>query len=1025
MNAGFLIFKRKAVTGLDVLFAFILFVLLNFLAGSLLSNTKLDLTEDGLFTLTPATLKIAASMEEPIKLKYFFSNNLTKEAPAIRRYGQRVQELLERYVTASSNMIQLEVIDPGTSIEHENIADRSGLRSIEMKNGAKLYFGLIGTNSTDGVQIIPFFTQEKEHFLEYELTQLMHRLSMARRPVIGLLTSHQMHSEENSMMSLHGRSRPSWAIVDFVRKRFELRILKGFPIPDNLDALLIVHPGLLDEKILYAIDQYVLKGGKLIAFVDPYSEVAISQRNQGSTKGIIPRKDSNLESLLNRWGVSIVPGKIIGDFNTAQKVDASSDGQQKIIPYLPWLRLSQRHLNQNDIVTNGLGSLNIASAGSIVEVESSETKLTPLVETSKNSMLLDADLLSASPHPERLIEFFKSDKKKHVIAARIAGLVSSSFPDGPPRSVLDQIKNTNKKLSPHHDKSLQSINLIVIADTDLLFDQLWQRKQRVSGQEISIPIAANANLLMNALENLSGSTELVNLRLRSKSSRPLSVLNDMNRSAEQQFLKYERDINNKIKRARQNIETLSSKDRNSPGPVQVGETKSEISKARAEIDYFKKQIQQVRRKLHDDVDRLQATIKFANIGLIPIVIGLSTPLILFFRSRRRYTLSIIHWYRFTQMKPRIHKGLTVIVGLFFFLSAWILYDRDFKSGPRTLPEKIFPDLNQDVNSIVSIIIETRSGVFRILKSTANKWIVPKKHGYPANLETVKKTILGISNLKPIELKTKKSTLHGKLHLNKPQDLGKGILITLQNAEDVELASILLGKVESPGSPNVPELIYVRKAKDNQAWLAEAKFKAPDEIVKWLDSRLPIIQRRRIQSVKTIKQGNKSIYLFRTDPNDKIFHSHGSVSLNPTTKTTQLAQLPAGTVLLKAAEAEKLISSLEMIRFDDVMPISQYDIFDAISAEFTTFEGLIVELKVKFIENKYWVNFRARFDPTKSKLTYFNEKQIKGMKTSDDARSQGLVINQKHNPWWYQIPAHKGKAFLLTKEDITIVKPPPE
>ena len=115
----------------------------------------------------------------------------------------------------------------------------------------------------------------------------------------------------------------------------------------------------------------------------------------------------------------------------------------------------------------------------------------------------------------------------------------------------------------------------------------------------------------------------------------------------------------------------------------------------------------------------------------------------------------------------------------------------------------------------------------------------------------------------------------------------------------------------------------------------------------------------------------------------------------------------------------------MIRFDDVMPISQYDIFDAISAEFTTFEGLIVELKVKFIENKYWVNFRARFDPTKSKLTYFNEKQIKGMKTSDDARSQGLVINQKHNPWWYQIPAHKGKAFLLTKEDITIVKPPPE
>ena len=171
MNAGFLIFKRKAVTGLDVLFAFILFVLLNFLAGSLLSNTKLDLTEDGLFTLTPTTLKIAASMEEPIKLKYFFSNNLTKEAPAIRRYGQRVQELLERYVTASSNMIQLEVIDPGTSIEHENIADRSGLRSIEMKNGAKLYFGLIGTNSTDGVQIIPFFTQEKEHFLEYELTQ--------------------------------------------------------------------------------------------------------------------------------------------------------------------------------------------------------------------------------------------------------------------------------------------------------------------------------------------------------------------------------------------------------------------------------------------------------------------------------------------------------------------------------------------------------------------------------------------------------------------------------------------------------------------------------------------------------------------------------------------------------------------------------------------------------------------------------------------------------------------------------------
>lgn len=629
--------NRSVMSATGLILAVVLFLSLNVFSNNALHTARLDLTEDKLFTLSDGTLNVIRSVPEPIRLKFYFSRTLAKQVPTIDRYGRRVREMLEEFVNASDGKIRLEVVDPEPFTQIEDDAVRAGLQPLPLSNGESLYFGLVGTNTTDEREVVAVFTQDKEQFLEYDLTRLIYNLSDPKKPVVGLITSHQMNAHVTPMMRFGGRGPQPWAIVDVIRESFDLRLVEPTApkIEDDVDVMMIVHPGQMSAKQRYAIDQFVMRGGRAVIFVDPHSEVAAA----GQQPGMPPRgpqtpPKSELESLLNAWGVSVDPEKVVGDFATAQQVNAGYPGKPKVMRYLPWMELGQPQYNRDDVVTSELGPTILVSAGSLTQTANATTELTPLIRSSEQSMLIDANEVRFGPNPQGLIEKFEADDTRHILAGRISGAAHSAFPDGPPKIEGNDLGGKPDP-AEHLAQSKTPINVIVVADSDMLFDQLWLRKQNLLGQEVTIPVAANGDFLINALDNLSGSSDLISLRSRGKSARPFEVVEELRRSAEQKFLNQERELQAKLTQSQERIGELQSKAEAGGGQLFSNEQQQEIDKAREEILNTRKELRDVQHNLNKDIERLETELKFVNIGLIPIAVAVLAVILAGLRYQRR------------------------------------------------------------------------------------------------------------------------------------------------------------------------------------------------------------------------------------------------------------------------------------------------------------------------------------------------------------------------------------------------------
>ena len=358
--------RNLSISGLII--ALILFVAVNILSQTSLRGARLDLTENSLYTVSEGTSRILGSLEEPIVLRFFFSSKLTGRAPQLRTYGNRVRDLLEEYVNDANGKIRLEVIDPEPFSDAEDRAVGLGLSGIPINQSGELfYFGLAGSNSTDDTEIIHFFQAENEAFLEYDLTRLVYGLSNPKKPVVGVISSFPLEFGPGGLqMAMRGQSNP-YGILEAMRQFFEVRVLKKSltAIEDDVDILLLAHATDLAEPSLYAIDQFVLRGGRAMIFVDPYSETGARippapgrQPDPGATHS------SDLKKLFDAWGIGFDTAKIIGDRTYATKVNAGGRGRRQIVDYVSWMSLKGNALNRADVTTSQLASIiMMASAG--------------------------------------------------------------------------------------------------------------------------------------------------------------------------------------------------------------------------------------------------------------------------------------------------------------------------------------------------------------------------------------------------------------------------------------------------------------------------------------------------------------------------------------------------------------------------------------------------------------------------------------------------------------------------------------
>ncbi|MGQ9367745.1 GldG family protein [Azospirillum sp. ST 5-10] len=635
---------RKTISLLSLALAAVLFVAVNVLAGATLRHARLDLTADRLYTLSPGTVNVLAAVREPVTLRLYFSERLAGEVPALRTYGQRVRELLEEYAGRSDGRVRLEIVDPEPWSEAEERAVEAGVTGVPLdrSSGRQIYFGLVGTNSTDGQEVIPFFQQEREAFLEYDLTRLVHALAAPKRPVVGVLTAMPLEFGPGGMAAaLRGGSQP-YAVLSALRMLFDVRMLPpdAAAVGDDVDVLMVARPKDLPPRTLYAIDQFVMKGGRAVFFVDPWAESDLDA-GPGGMPDPVTGRTAALPTLFDAWGIAMDPSTFVAD---PLRAIAVSTGR-RTVPYPAWLSLTDEDRDRNDVVTADLGTVNVASAGSLALKEGGTATLTPLMTSSPAGQLVPVMRLLGPPEPEKLTAALGAEGSRRVLAARVSGTLASAFPDGPPKAedaqgdAAEGGGGERPGAAEHLARSREPANLIVVADSDLLEDRFWVDDQRMLGQPTAMPFAGNGDFVVNAVENLSGSADLISLRGRAGSRRPFTLVQDLRRAANQAMLVREQELENELKETEKRIADLQGKAKTPTGALLSAEEQGAIDRFRGEVVRIRKELRAVQLTLNRDIERLAATVKAANIVAMPVAVTLLALGLAFWRARRRARLS--------------------------------------------------------------------------------------------------------------------------------------------------------------------------------------------------------------------------------------------------------------------------------------------------------------------------------------------------------------------------------------------------
>src|SRR5918992_4416174 len=620
--------KRRVLSTSGLFLAAGLFIAANIVANQILTSERLDLTENRLFSLSSGTENILKQLEEPIQLKFYFSAKLLSGAPAFLNYGTRIRDMLEEYIAKSGGKLELSVIDPEPFSEAEDEAVGYGIKQLPVSAAGDMgYMGLVGVNTTDEERVIPVFQPNKEESLEYELTKLIYDLAHPKKRVIGVISALPVFGGPADSTS---RPTGNWNIVSLLREAFEVRDLGTEPteIAQDADTLLLIHPKNLSDQTRYAIDQFVLKGGKAMVFVDPYAEEDTASPDPQNPM-VMPQTGSNLPDLMEKWGVKLVADKVAADLDHAIRVAYAGNRGPQEIEYLPWLRLGPAELNQDDFVTGELNTVNLGSAGILERIEGATTEFRPLISTGKRSMPYDREAVLFVRDPVGLLENFKTGDKELVVAARIRGPAKTAFPNGRPKKKDDDPTDPNFVA-----ESTAPINLIVVADTDILADRFWVQFQNFLGMRIPSTIADNADFVINALDNLGGNDDLISLRSRGHYARPFDRVEAIQREAEAQFRDKERALQAKLEETEKKLADLQQQKQGGSKLLLSPEQRQEIERFREEQLKTRKELRAVQHDLKRNIERLGTGLKFINISLIPLMIGIAAIGMPLYRAKR-------------------------------------------------------------------------------------------------------------------------------------------------------------------------------------------------------------------------------------------------------------------------------------------------------------------------------------------------------------------------------------------------------
>ncbi len=645
--------KRFSATIKLVLLAMLGLVLL--VAGQMwFKHLRVDLTEDKVFTLSDGTRNIVSDLEQPVELLFFYSEKAMRETPSLRNYAQRIENVLEEFALLSGGTLELKKVDPEPFSEMEDRATELGMQAVPVRVGApQLYLGLAAVGANGKEEVITFFHPNRQQFLEYDIAKAIYLAAREAPPKIGLISGLPV----NGGLDMASRSmRRAWASVQQLQQLYEVADLGPSPlqIPEDVDLLLIIHPAEVGEQALYAIDQFVLSGRNAIVFVDPFAETAAAEPGAMPMPGSAPTA-SGMPRLFEAWGIEMVPDKVIGDAAHAMLVNVADD--QPPARNLVLLGLGAANIAEQELVTEALETLNVSSAGAWRQLEGATTQWRDLVWSSKAAALIDAGSLQGLMDPNRLFDGFAPDGESHVIAGQLAGEVRTAFPDGKPVDVAQQEaedgadgkEGAENKVVEGADTEANAeakvagpglqrgnINVLLVADTDLLTDRLWVQAQSFFGQPVLSPFADNGSLLINAADYLVGSADLISIRSRGTFNRPFSRVHEIQRAAEEDYRATADELAAQLEATERKLSELQQ--------LKTGEDKQVLSPEQEQaVDQFlaqkleiRKSLREVQHQLTSDIETLGTKLKLINIGLVPLLLTILMLAFTWLRRRRRY-----------------------------------------------------------------------------------------------------------------------------------------------------------------------------------------------------------------------------------------------------------------------------------------------------------------------------------------------------------------------------------------------------
>ncbi len=610
--------KKPLMPAATLILLAVLFAALTVLSAKLLNGARLDLTQDKLYTLSQGTRNILKNLDQPVKLYRFFSEEPSRELPQIRSYAKRVDELLDEMVNRSNGKLSVQRIDPVAFSEQEDQAARFGLQAVPIgSSGVTLYLGIAGTNSLDDVQTMPFLQPQKEQFLEYDLAKMISSLGKPEKKIIGVLSSLSM---EGGFDPATQRMTDPWVMREQLDQLFTLQDIdaQSGSLPDDIDLLVLVHPRNLPESMLYSIDQFVLAGGRLVAFMDPMAEA--DQGTPGDPMAQMQRgSSSSLGKLLKAWGVSFDANRVLGDLQFG-----IGTGQQR---HIGILSVPSEGLNNEDIISADLEVVNFSSVGWLQPVEGASTTFEVLAQSSENAAPLDASRLRFLANPTDLLKDFNPTGERYALAARVTGPAESAF-EQPPEGAADDDTATPLKAATE-----QGINVVLYADTDMLTDRLWVQKQPFLGQVIVNSFADNGNIVINSVDNLLGDVDLISIRTRASSSRPFERVDALQLQAEQRFRATEERLQQELAETEARLTELQSARGEEDLLVLTDEQQAEVQRFMDRKLEIRKELRQVQHDLQRDIDQLGTRLKLFNIALVPLLVMLVAA---FFGWRRRH-----------------------------------------------------------------------------------------------------------------------------------------------------------------------------------------------------------------------------------------------------------------------------------------------------------------------------------------------------------------------------------------------------